>query len=647
MPIFKSFQMPRRQKAILAVTFGFGLFVTIIDIVRVVYLQRAASDELNESIKGANNTGPGSYDSNFYWDAALSFMWSAVEANVGIMCACVPALKPMFVKLVPRLINPLSEATEMTTPRQDLEENDEMPLQCPRPSLHNSARSIRRQTQQSALAIPHPSDTVRLSLYPADKTVGDLSNREAFGPFLVFTFLFFIWGVEYGWLDILNQQFQNAAGMDVAQNAALHSAYYAGYLCGPLCIGYFSLRSWGFKATAIIGLAIYACGTLIFWPAAVLTSFPGCFVTNFIVGFGLSNLEASANVYVLLCGNAKYDATRLCCSQGFQAVGSVVASLVATSTFAKQSDIGVPSLVESQWVYLGMSFFTILLAIVLFLTPLPEVGPDEPWSSHSENITKRLLISAPVVILALGVLTQFCYVGAQEVNGTSFDSYVGVTKPTLNMIGYTAIVHTTFAIARFLASGLAIFITPRILLLVFSVGALLFEILAISRHISGSTSSVMMILVFFMEGPIFPLLFALVLQQMGRRTRSTAVAMTSAISGGAVFPPIALAVQGSRSGNVMHALFAAVGLFAICTLFPCIVNFCAAGTTCSNTVWQHPTSGLEDLPRRQTEEGVELDFARKSWFKSDNSPPRIMREFTVKCVEERAVDSATPSEVKL
>lgn len=43
---------------------------------------------------------------------------------------------------------------------------------------------------------------------------------------------------------------------------------------------------------AVLGLCIYGIGTIIFWPCAVLTSFPGFLISNFVVGFGLAVLES-------------------------------------------------------------------------------------------------------------------------------------------------------------------------------------------------------------------------------------------------------------------------------------------------------------------------------------------------------------------
>lgn len=36
------------------------------------------------------------------WIAADTFLWSIIEVNTGLICACVPVLKPLFRHVVPK-----------------------------------------------------------------------------------------------------------------------------------------------------------------------------------------------------------------------------------------------------------------------------------------------------------------------------------------------------------------------------------------------------------------------------------------------------------------------------------------------------------------------------------------------------------------
>jgi hypothetical protein len=70
----------------------------------------------------------------------------------------------------------------------------------------------------------------------------------------------------------------------------------------------------------------------------------------------------------------------------------------------------------------------------------------------------------------------------------------------------------------------------------FFTGAVIFQ--ALAMHLHGRAGLAMILMVFFMEGPLFPLIFAQALRGMGRHTKFASVVMTSSISGGAVFSPI-------------------------------------------------------------------------------------------------------------
>ncbi|KAI8309616.1 hypothetical protein K4K59_009021 [Colletotrichum sp. SAR11_240] len=69
---------PRREKIALAIIFGVGAFATITSIIRLhtIYTYTLAKDLFQESI--------------------LVNVWSMLEINIGIICASVPALKPLF-----------------------------------------------------------------------------------------------------------------------------------------------------------------------------------------------------------------------------------------------------------------------------------------------------------------------------------------------------------------------------------------------------------------------------------------------------------------------------------------------------------------------------------------------------------------------
>ncbi|GFZ44332.1 hypothetical protein JCM24511_02054 [Saitozyma sp. JCM 24511] len=96
------FRMEFREKVILATTFIVGGLVTIVDVVRILYLQEALKEELlvNPSASITATTPP----PNFTYRASFSLMWSVVEVSVGIMCCCDLVLKPLM-GVMPKLLH--------------------------------------------------------------------------------------------------------------------------------------------------------------------------------------------------------------------------------------------------------------------------------------------------------------------------------------------------------------------------------------------------------------------------------------------------------------------------------------------------------------------------------------------------------------
>jgi fucose permease len=616
-PILTGMRLPKKQKIILLITFSFGAFVAVVDVVRIVYLQGAARTRLREISTSSDNGTREAEQTDFSWYASFSFMWSAIEVNVGIMCACVPGLKPLVSRFLPRLLRDVGDATSKNESFSDPVPPAAMQQVQRVPSLHTLPEDVQRrdfsvaeaqnreeeepQTEGSMGMMDFLTTPDMNDLPPAERTQTALTNtsrhtqpgdpnffdfvnmkrkkglvylttRESIFPIAVVTVIFFIWGFEYGLLDVLNQQFQQVAHMTPGQSTGIHSAYFAGYFFGPTLVGHLVLKHWGFKACFTVGLSIYACGTLIFWPAAVLTSFPAFVITNFIVAFGLSILEVAANPFIALCGPPEYSEMRLNLSQAIQAIGSIVAPLIADKAFVTKAS-NAPSLVETQWAYLGISLFTVLLAVAYYYIPLPEVT-DEELEDASErldgaNKAKIGNIGIVWITLGFGVFSQFCYVGGQEVNGTNYSSYLGVVMPSFNAADYTAIAHTAFALARFLAAGLGFWVKPRLLLLFFYVGAIIFGALAMSQR--GGTGVAMIVMVLFFEGPIFALIFAQSLRGMGRNTKFASVLITAAVGGGSIFSPISNDIAHHGRGPT-YAVVVGLATFAAGTVFPIWLN---------------------------------------------------------------------------
>jgi hypothetical protein len=354
-PVLTGMRLPQRQKTILVLTFALGIFVTIVDVVRIYYLQQASLDQFHSH----RQLGTGS---DFAWTASIAFMWSAVEVNISIICACIPTLKPLIKRIVPAMLTDRSwygtksdknESTPGSEPNQNV--SNQLSSAGQVESVKSNAQAGGDQTQRIFMMdflttpggmgldqgtrqrdrdqeintmeflttsgsgmFPNPDPTLMVHTPTTAQTENTVyfgfvnmkrpksmlkaRGRESFKYCTLVTILFFLWGFSYGLLNTLNNEISKVAHQSTSQTLSLTSAYFGAYFFGSLTVGQIVLRKGGFKATFITGLCIYGTGTLMFWPSAVLTSYPGFIICNFVVGFGLSVLETAANPFLALCG---------------------------------------------------------------------------------------------------------------------------------------------------------------------------------------------------------------------------------------------------------------------------------------------------------------------------------------------------------
>ena len=249
MPILTAMRLPRKQKAILIVTFGFGFFVAVVDVVRIAYLQEASSSRLAAIQSNGNRTGTHLRNTtDVSWYASLSFMWSAVEVNVGIMCACVPGLKPLVSRFVPNILRDKSDErttnsngidsldvatapleiqrspprkpeaatnSNLTSPQPPSEEPLDMldflttPDMSELPQNRNRPQSTQIQNLQQPRRNSPPTIFGFVNM-DRQKSMVEMTNKESIFPVTMVTVLFFLWGLAYGFLDTLNSEFQRA-----------------------------------------------------------------------------------------------------------------------------------------------------------------------------------------------------------------------------------------------------------------------------------------------------------------------------------------------------------------------------------------------------------------------------------------------------
>jgi FHS family L-fucose permease-like MFS transporter len=148
--------------------------------------------------------------------------------------------------------------------------------------------------------------------------------------------------------------------------------------------------------------------------------------------------------------------------------------------------------------------------------------------------------------MIFGFIAQFCYVGAQVTIASFFINYATenatfTAAQASNLLSYALI---TFTVGRFVATGFAIrpilpckpTIPGKISWLTPFYAAIAIALNAVICSAKGNAAVGVLITIFFLEAPMYPTLFTIGTENLGRHTRRGAGILVMGVSGGAVFP---------------------------------------------------------------------------------------------------------------
>ncbi len=367
-------------------------------------------------------------------------------------------------------------------------------------------------------------------------------------PLILVTSLFFLWGLAYGLLDVLNKHFQESLNITKTRSTLLQAAYFGAYFLVALPAALFMNR-YGYKKGIIAGLLLYAAGAFLFYPAAQQSSFNFFLLALFIIASGLACLETAANPYVTVLGKPETSEFRLNLSQCFNGVGSFIGPIIAANLFfgdtTEKGDLG-----SVQFVYIAIGMVVLLIAGLFVRTALPEIAESE-LVSESVQDTKPLS-AHPHFINA--VVAQFFYVAAQVGVAALFINYcteagAGINTPEAAYL--LSIAMLLFTIGRFAGTALMRTIAPNKLLSLYALVNIVLCILVIT--LSGWISVYALMAIFFFESVMFPTIFALGVKDLGHHTKKGSSFIIMSIVGGALVP-YAMGMLSERSTATAYAI---------------------------------------------------------------------------------------------
>ncbi|WP_338876643.1 sugar MFS transporter [Spirosoma sp. SC4-14] len=371
-------------------------------------------------------------------------------------------------------------------------------------------------------------------------------------PLLIIGALFFIFGFVTWVNSVLIAFFKQAFNLSTVGSNLVAFAFFISYTLMAIPSSAV-LKKTGFKNGMSLGLLVMAVGTLIFVPAAKAVSYPLFLVGLFLIGIGLTVLQTASNPYATILGPRESAAQRI----SFMGVANKMAGIFSQFIFGGlllaggNAVSGAASLEKVVTPYLILTAVLVVLAILIRFSSLPEVS-EEQDDSPADATSHTSVWQFPNLVL--GVLALFCYVGAEVIAGDTIINY----GKALGFDNEEAKYFTTYTLYGLLAGYvLGIVLIPRVISQQTSLrfGAIYGLVFTTATLLtSGFTSVLCVALLGFGLAPIWPAMWPLALNRLGKFTKIGSALLIMGISGGALLPLLHGYLTDAISPKMAYAL---------------------------------------------------------------------------------------------
>lgn len=359
--------------------------------------------------------------------------------------------------------------------------------------------------------------------------------------------LFFLFGFVT-WLNgILIPYLRIACELTNFESYLVTFAFYISYFVMAIPSAWV-LQKTGFRKGMSVGLLVMAFGALLFIPAAMTRTYELFLLGLFVLGSGLAVLQTASNPYITILGPRESAAKRISIMGICNKVAGVLSPIILGAIVLKDADQLVIDLTSMDVVtkaakldelamrvivpYLIITAALIGLAMLVRLADLPEVEAEE--ETASTQTPKTSIMQFPHLLL--GVLALFLYVGVEVIAGDTIISYGKWQGIDFD----TAKVFTSYTLGAMIVGYiLGIVCIPKWIsqeraLAVSAVVGIIFSVLAILS--TGFTSVLFIALLGLANSLMWPAIWPLAINGLGKFTKLGSSLLIMAIAGGALLP---------------------------------------------------------------------------------------------------------------
>jgi glucose/galactose transporter len=364
------------------------------------------------------------------------------------------------------------------------------------------------------------------------------------GLFFIFGFVTWINGALIPFMKTINE-------LTTAQSYLVASASYISFVVMALPASHI-IEKIGYRKGMSLGLVIMAIGALVFIPAAEARTY-WIFLTGiFIQGTGMTLLQTASNPYITILGPIDSAAKRIAimgiANKVAGALGSLIfgalllsgiddikdkLNVVSSDEKAQLLDTMADSVVTP---YIVMAVVLFILGIMIRRAPLPHVEAEPIEESKAGETAKTSIFQFPH--LWLGVLTLFVYVGVEVIAGDTIIAY----GMSLGFSAADAKYFTTYTLMAMVGTyALGVVLIPKYIsqALALKLSATLGIVLTfLIVYTTGFTSIIFVAALGMANALVWPAVWPLTLEGLGKFTKTASALLIMAISGGAIIPPL-------------------------------------------------------------------------------------------------------------
>jgi len=375
-------------------------------------------------------------------------------------------------------------------------------------------------------------------------------TSKGLNPIIIIGALFFIFGF-ITWLNaVLIPYLKIACELNNFESYLVAFAFYIAYFIMAVPSAWI-LKKVGFKKGMSLGLLVMAIGALLFIPAAMTRTYSTFLIGLFVQGTGLALLQTASNPYVTIIGPLETAAKRISimgiCNKFAGALAPIILGAVTlkdadglTARIATMTDMeraAELNVLASKVIvpYVIIIAVLSLLAILLYYSGLPEVDTDhEDEEVAAKNSSKTSIFQFPHLIL--GAVTLFLYVGAEVLAGDSIIAYGSSQGIALTTAKFFTTCTLIAMIVGYIVGIICIpkYFTQEKALRVSAIVGLVFSLAAIFTH--GYISVLFIALLGLANALMWPAMWPLALEGLGRFTKIGSSFLIMAIAGGALIP---------------------------------------------------------------------------------------------------------------